>query len=78
MYRFHVHKTLPEWRLVIRGDAFPTDTEPSQWDFTRERSGNDTNPDVRLLADSQGWCLFKIGGTFDEIDLEISRRMKHH
>jgi hypothetical protein len=46
-YRFHVHRILPGWRLVIGDGGFPAATSEDQWTFTRAREAADTNPDVR-------------------------------
>jgi hypothetical protein len=39
----------------------------ADWRFTRVRERADTNPDVARLVDEAGYCLFKIGMSFDEI-----------
>lgn len=71
-YLFYVHNILPEWRLAIRkGHAMPVQTSESQWNFTRARLAEETNADVRRTVDVQGWCLFKIGGSFDQIEAEL-------
>lgn len=74
LYRFHVHRTLPAWRLVI-GDAsgFPAATSEDQWTFTRARGAADTNPDVRDVVAQEGYCLFKIGARFADLDAELAR-----
>lgn len=67
-YLFHVHKTAPKWRLVIRADVgFPSATTEEEWRFTRARTADDTNAEVREMIDADGYCLFKIGGTFADI-----------
>jgi hypothetical protein len=67
-YRFHVHRTLPVFRLVTAdGAGFPTGAEGANWCFTRVRERADTNPDLVRLVDETGYCLFKIGMGFDEI-----------
>jgi hypothetical protein len=73
-YLFHVHKRLPGWRLVIRADmGMPSATAASQWQLTRERTVGDTNPDVRREVDEKGWSLFRLGGSFADIEAELSR-----
>jgi len=67
-YRFHVHRTQPAFRLVTLRDAdFPAEARVEDWRFTVERERADTNPDVARLVDETGYCLFKIGMSFDEI-----------
>lgn len=68
-YRFHVHRTNPAYRLVIARDAaFPADANEADWRFTLARERADTAPDVARLVDETGYCLFKIGLSFDELD----------
>jgi hypothetical protein len=68
-YRFHVHRTRPEYRLVTaEGAAFPEQGRAEDWRFARVRERADTNPDVARLVDETGYCLFRIGLSFDEID----------
>lgn len=67
-YRFHVHRTKPTYRLVIaEGAPFPAEANEADWRFTRVRERGDTNPDVAKLVDETGYCLFRIGLSFDEI-----------
>ncbi|MBO9557400.1 MAG: hypothetical protein J7515_02290 [Caulobacter sp.] len=67
-YRFHVHRTKPAYRLVTAdGAGFPDGGNLEDWRFTRARERADTNPDVARLVDETGYCLFKIGLSFDEI-----------
>ena len=67
-YRFHVHRANPAYRLVIaEGAAFPTQANEADWRFTLLRERADTAPDVARLVDETGFCLFKIGLSFDEI-----------
>ncbi|KRA64748.1 hypothetical protein ASD79_20100 [Caulobacter sp. Root655] len=67
-YRFHVHRALPAFRLVTAdGAGFPSGAAEADWRFTRTRERVDTNPDVARLVDEAGYCLFKIGMSFDEI-----------
>jgi hypothetical protein len=67
-YRFHVHRTQPAFRLVTAlGADFPAEARLKDWRFTVERERADTNPDVAGLVDQTGYCLFKIGMSFDEI-----------
>jgi hypothetical protein len=73
-YLFHVHRTVPSWRLVIRDDTgMPSATTPEQWRFTRARTGADTNPGVRREVDTQGWSLFKLGGDFADVEADVAR-----
>jgi len=68
-YRFHVHRGNPAYRLVIaEGAAFPAEASEADWRFTLSRERADTAPDVARLVDETGYCLFKIGLSFDEID----------
>lgn len=67
-YRFHVHRARPAYRLVTAdGAGFPEAADPEDWRLTRTRSRADTAPDVARLVDETGYCLFKIGMSFDEI-----------
>ncbi len=67
-FRFHVHRTKPAYRLVtVDGAAFPAGADPQERRFTRVRERADTNPDVARLVDQTGYCLFKIGLSFDEM-----------
>lgn len=68
-YCFHIHRTKPAYRLVTaEGAAFPVEGREDDWRFTRTRDRAGTNPDVARLVDETGYCLFRIGLTFDEID----------
>lgn len=68
-YRFHVHRIQPAYRLVIaEGAAFPSEAIEADWRFTLLRARADTAPDVARLVDETGYCLFKIGLGFDEIE----------
>jgi hypothetical protein len=72
-YRFHVHKALPYWRLVlVAGAAQPAGMNNDEWEFTRERDGVDTNDNVKVLCEKQGYCLFKMAGTFEDVAREVS------
>lgn len=67
-YRFHVHRTKPAYRLVTAEDAaFPPQARDEDWRFTLSRAREDTAPDVARRVDETGYCLFKIGLSFDEI-----------
>ncbi|HWU15331.1 MAG TPA: hypothetical protein VN157_15130 [Caulobacter sp.] len=67
-FRFHVHRTKPAYRLVTAdGAAFPAGADSQEWRFTRVRERADTNPDVARQVDQNGYCLFKIGLSFDEV-----------
>ena len=35
-------------------------------------AGADTNADVRALVDAQGYCLFRLGGTFEDVAAECA------
>jgi hypothetical protein len=73
LYRFHVHRTLPAWRLVTgEASGFPTATSADQWTFTRARGAADTNPDVRDAVAREGYCLFKIGARFADLEAELA------
>lgn len=73
-YRFHVHRTYPAYRLVIARDAaFPPQANEPDWRFTVARERADTAPDVAKLVDETGYCLFKIGLSFDELAEKPSR-----
>lgn len=68
MYRFYAHVELPQWRLVLRGDRpVPAGVSLEQWAPGIERSGADTNPDIRRSVDERGYCLFCIGRTLAEL-----------
>ncbi|TCS16655.1 hypothetical protein [Caulobacter sp. BK020] len=67
-FRFHVHRAKPTYRLVTAdGAGFPVGADPEDWCFTRVRERADTNPDVARLVDETGYCLFRIGLSFDEV-----------
>ncbi len=67
-FRFHVHRAKPAYRLVTaEGAAFPSGAREADWRFTASRDRRDTNPDVARLVDETGYCLFKIGLTFDDL-----------
>lgn len=66
---FHIHKTVPLWRLVIRNDlGFPTETTVEEWRFTRARTQDDTNVEVVEMIAADGYCLFKVGGSFTDLN----------
>lgn len=74
LYRFHVHRMLPAWRLAIRdGAGFPAATTAEQWTFTRARPADDTNADVRDAVEAEGFCLFKIGARFSDLDADLAQ-----
>ena len=61
-YRFHVHRTRPDYRLVTAdGAPFPPGAQEADWRFTLSRDRADTAPDVARLVDETGYCLFRIG-----------------
>lgn len=67
-YRFHVHRTRPAYRLVIaEGAPFPAAAREEDWRFTISRERDDTAADVARLVDETGYCLFKIGLSFEEL-----------
>lgn len=73
LYRFHVHKLAPAWRLVpASGAAPPAGLNAEDWAFTREREAGDTNPDVRTTCTELGYCLIKIGGSFEDVAQDAS------
>lgn len=75
-YLFHTHGILPGWRLVVRDDeGMPAATREDQWTITRSRAAADTNPDVRKDVDERGWCLFRLGGEFADIDAELRAKI---
>ncbi|MFT3855049.1 MAG: hypothetical protein QM733_20290 [Ilumatobacteraceae bacterium] len=51
--------------------AFPERTSAEQWRHTRTREDADTNPDVRGEVARQGYCLFSISSTFDDLDRDL-------
>jgi hypothetical protein len=70
-YRFHVHLTRPDWRLVTAdGAPFPAQGREDEWRFTRVRERADTAPDVAQRVDETGYCLFRIGLTFEDLDAQ--------
>lgn len=70
-YLFHVHKTVPLWRLVIRKSiGYPPETTKEEWRFTRARTAEDTNVEVREMIGADGYSLFKVGGTFADVELD--------
>jgi hypothetical protein len=71
-YSFFVHGTAPRWRLVIaESQPFPERTTPGQWQHSRDRDEADTNPDVRAEVQREGYCLFAISASFDELDRDL-------
>lgn len=75
VYLFHVHRDVPAWRLVVGAqEPFPQDAVAEDWLFTRARTAADTNPDVLRLVEENGFCLFKIGGTFDDITAALAMK----
>jgi hypothetical protein len=73
-YLFHAHRTEKSWRLVLDGaKPRPAEFDPGEWEFTRERTADDTNPDVRQACDEMGYCLFKIGASFTAFRADIAR-----
>ncbi len=72
-YRFHVHRAAPAWRLVfLSGAQMPPGYVEADWRFTRARSVEDTNPDVRRQCDQQGFSLFKLDGTFADVAADVA------
>jgi len=72
-YRFHVHKAVPAWRLVLlAGAKAPPGLREVDWRFTRARTAGDTNPDIRRHCDDQGFSLFKLGGTFADVAADVA------
>ena len=68
-YRFHVHRTKPDYRLVTAdGAPLPAEGREEDWRFTRLRERADTNPDVVRLVDEMGYCLFRIGLPLSEME----------
>lgn len=68
-YRFHVHRRVSAWRLVTAdGAPFPAEGVESDWDFTRVRTAEDTNPDVRGEVGETDYCLFRIGARFGDVE----------
>jgi hypothetical protein len=71
-YSFFVHRTAPRWRLVLpESGPFPERTTPDQWQHSRDRDEADTNPDVRAQVRREGYCLFVISASFDELDRDL-------
>lgn len=71
-YLFHVHKTVPLWRLVIsKKQGFPSQTTPEEWRFTRGRTAKDTNVEVKDMIEADGYSLFKVGGTFEDVRRDL-------
>ena len=71
-YSFFVHRTAPRWRLVIAESGFfPERTTPNQWKHSRDRDEADTNPDVRDEVRREGYCLFAISASFDDLDSDL-------
>jgi hypothetical protein len=74
-YRFHVHRRLSGWRLVLKGDAVPDDMRADEWRFTRARSVQDTASDTRSEIETRGYSLFRIGYRLEDLaaDLQAAR-----
>lgn len=74
-FLFHVHKLMPEWRAVIRDDlGWPEQAKAEQWTLSRVRLAEDTNADVRREIEAKGYSLFRLGGTFADVEAELARR----
>jgi hypothetical protein len=75
-YRFHVHRRIPEWRLVLREGLTPAGVRLDDWRFTRARSELDTSADTRSEIGARGYLLFRIGYTLEDLAaaLRVSRR----
>ena len=74
-YLFHVHKTVPLWRLVIsKTKGFPAETSSDEWRFTRARTAEDTNVEVREMIEADGYSLFKVGGTFADVERDREKQ----
>lgn len=68
MYRFYRHWRRPNYRLVVRAeDPFPAGTRLVEWELTLERETADTGQDVRIMIAEMGYCLFRMGLTFDDM-----------
>lgn len=71
-YSFFVHRTVPRWRLVVaESGPVPERTTSDQWQHSRDRAEADTDPDVRAEVQRQGYCLFAISASFDELDCDL-------
>lgn len=53
--------------MTAAAAPFPAEGVEADWDFTRERPADDTNPDVRREVDETGYCLFRIGARFSDV-----------
>jgi hypothetical protein len=74
-YLFHVHKALPRRWLGVKKDlGFPGAAKPEEWQFTSACSAEDTNPKVREMIAADGYCLFKIGGCFEDIEYDRAHK----
>ena len=73
-YHFYVQAHRPAWRLVrAEGADWQDGAVAADWVFTRARSGADTNPDVKALVDAEGYCLFRLGGTFADVAADLAK-----
>ena len=54
------------------GAGFPAATSADQWTFSRARSAEDTNADVRDAVEAEGYCLFKIGARFSDLEADLA------
>lgn len=68
-YRFYRHRVDPSWRLALPAEGPPpAGYAPQAWEFTLERSAADTGADVRRLCETRGYCLFRMGAAFEDIE----------
>lgn len=71
-YRFHVHKRLPHWRLVLaEGSAPPAGCVIDDWTYSRTREQDDIQADVREQVAARGFSLFQRGGDFADVAREL-------
>ena len=70
-YRFHVHRRLSGWRLVLKDDSLPDGVRADEWRFTRARSAQDTALDTRREIETRGYSLFRIGYRLEDLAAEL-------
>jgi hypothetical protein len=58
-------------RSVIQPDSRVRESGVLKWQHSRDRAEADTNPDVRAEVQRQGYCLFAISASFDELDRDL-------
>ncbi|MEO1304100.1 MAG: hypothetical protein AAFV37_03925 [Pseudomonadota bacterium] len=59
--------------MIRKSKGFPPETTADEWRFTRARTAEDTNVEVREMIEADGYSLFKVGGTFADVEKDRHR-----